>query len=116
MHANQFNMNWFYDPILKGKYPEYVVKQLEKSDLLPDWTAEELLLIEQAAPLNDFMGLNYYQPMRVEKIKGPVDHVITLDNSTGRPGNPSFDQVYKTVKMENKKYTKWYVDNVINCI
>lgn len=107
MHANQFNMNWFYDPILKGKYPEYVVKQLEKSDLLPDWTPEELQLIEQAAPLNDFMGLNYYQPMRVEKIKGPVEHVTTLENSTGRPGNPSFDQVYKTVKMDDKKYTKW---------
>ncbi|MFT4835753.1 MAG: 6-phospho-beta-glucosidase [Psychromonas sp.] len=107
MHANQFNMNWFYDPILKGKYPEYVVQQLEKTDLLPDWTADELLLIEQAAPLNDFMGLNYYQPMRVEKMEGAVEHVITLDNSTGRPGNPSFDQVYKTVKMDDKKYTKW---------
>ena len=108
MHANQYNMNWFYDPILKGEYPEYVVKQLEESGLLPNWTAAELKTIKQAAPLNDFMGLNYYQPMRVEKLHGEVEKVeITRENSTGSPGNPSFDHVYKSVKMADKKYTKW---------
>lgn len=29
-HANQHGINWFYDPVLKGHYPEYVVKQLNK--------------------------------------------------------------------------------------
>ncbi|WP_019616871.1 glycoside hydrolase family 1 protein [Psychromonas ossibalaenae] len=107
-HANQFGVNWFYDPILKGEYPEYVVKQLEESGLLPDWTLEELAVIKQAAPLNDFMGLNYYQPMRVEKIEQPVEQVEhSLENSTGSPGNPSFDHVFRTVKMDDKKYTKW---------
>lgn len=27
-HANQYWLSWYYDPVLKGKYPEYVVKQL----------------------------------------------------------------------------------------
>ena len=108
MHANQYQLNWFFDPILLGVYPEYVVEQLEKSDLLPDWTAEELAIIKQAAPLNDFMGLNYYQPMRVEKIEADIENrENTLKNSTGSPGNPSFDHVYRTVKMDDKKYTKW---------
>jgi len=108
MHANQYNMNWFYDPILKGEYPEYVVKHLTEMNLLPDWTDQELAIIKEAASLNDFMGLNYYQPMRVEKIDGIADKVeITRENSTGAPGNPSFDNVYKTVKMSDKKYTKW---------
>ena len=31
----------------------------------------------------------------------------TRENSTGAPGQPSFDGVYKTVMMEDKKYTKW---------
>ncbi|MGJ8581409.1 MAG: glycoside hydrolase family 1 protein [Psychromonas sp.] len=107
-HANQFNLNWFYDPILLGKYPEYVVKQLKAEGNEPDWTEAELAVIAEAAPLNDFMGLNYYQPMRVEKIQGEVkNHVMTRENSTGSPGNPSYDGVYRTVKMSDKKYTKW---------
>ncbi|MEJ6123020.1 glycoside hydrolase family 1 protein [Vibrio sp. 2-Bac 85] len=107
-HANQFNLNWFYDPILLGHYPEYVVKQLTAEGHLPDWTTEELAIIKKAAPLNDFMGLNYYQPMRIEKIQGQFEgHVITRENSTGAPGNPSYDGVYRTVKMADKKYTKW---------
>ncbi|WP_417697776.1 glycoside hydrolase family 1 protein [Psychromonas sp.] len=107
-HANQFNLNWFYDPILLGKYPEYVVNQLTTEGNLPDWTEVELAVIAEAAPLNDFMGLNYYQPMRIEKIQGEVkDHVMTRENSTGSPGNPSYDGVYRSVKMADKKYTKW---------
>ncbi|WP_160065007.1 glycoside hydrolase family 1 protein [Psychromonas sp. L1A2] len=107
-HANQFNLNWFYDPILLGKYPEYVVKQLKVEGNEPDWTEAELAVIAEAAPLNDFMGLNYYQPMRVEKIQGEVKNlVMTRENSTGSPGNPSYDGVYRTVQMADKKYTKW---------
>lgn len=108
MHANQYQMNWFFDPILLGYYPEYVVKQLQENNLLPDWTEQELATLKQAAPLNDFMGLNYYQPMRVEKIQRKVgEHINSLQNSTGSPGNPSFDGIYKTVKMTDKRYTKW---------
>ncbi len=72
-HANQFNTHWFYDPILLGHYPEHVVCQLTEQGLLPDWTEEELETIKQAAPLNDFIGLNYYQPHRVKKITADVE-------------------------------------------
>ena len=108
MHANQFQFHWFFDPILRGTYPEYVVKQLEEQGLAPEWTAQELETIEKAAPLNDFMGLNYYQPQRVEKMDAPAEkRANTLENSTGAPGNPSFDNVYRTVLMADKNYTKW---------
>ncbi|MCQ1060474.1 glycoside hydrolase family 1 protein [Photobacterium sp. ZSDE20] len=108
LHANQFNTNWFYDPILLGRYPEYVVHELEKLGYVPEWTQEELDTIAQAAPLNDFMGLNYYQPQRVEKIDSSFQSKeLTRENSTGSPGNPSFDGVYRTVKMDDKRYTKW---------
>lgn len=109
-HANAFGIDWYYDPILKGEYPKYVVECLEKMDILPTWTEEELKLIKETAPLNDFIGLNYYQPSRVEKII-EKDEVKTLDasreNSTGSPGNASFDGVFRTVKMDDKRYTKW---------
>ena len=107
-HANQFSTHWFYDPILLGRYPEYVVEKLKDADLLPEWTQEELDTLKAAAPFNDFMGLNYYQPMRVEKYFGELDAAKnTRENSTGSPGKPSFDGVYRTVKMDDKRYTKW---------
>lgn len=107
-HANQHGTNWYYDPVLKGHYPEYVVKQLEKNNWTPDWTKEELDIIKLAAPKNDFIGLNYYQPQRV--MKNPdlnPKGESSRENSTGAPGNASFDGVYKTVMMDDKKYTKW---------
>lgn len=107
-HSNAYGVHWYYDPVLKGEYPEYVVKNLEESGYLPEWTQEELNTLKKAAPLNDFMGLNYYQPTRVERISGEADMVeATRENSTGSPGNPSFDGVYRTVKMNDKVYTKW---------
>lgn len=108
MHANQFKTAWFYDPILLGHYPEYVVSELKKMELLPDWTSDELETINSAAKLNDFIGLNYYQPARVEKLGAEFEQrEINRENSTGSPGNPSFDNVYRTVKMSDKRYTKW---------
>ncbi|AAK78365.1 6-phospho-beta-glucosidase [Clostridium acetobutylicum] len=107
-HANQYEITWYYDPILKGKYPEYVIKNIEKQGFLPDWTDEELNTLREAAPLNDFIGLNYYQPQRVIKNHDTGEKIErTRENSTGAPGNASFDGFYRTVKMDDKTYTKW---------
>ncbi|MHC1682129.1 MAG: GH1 family beta-glucosidase [Clostridiaceae bacterium] len=106
-HANQYNTAWYYDPILKGNYPEYVVKQLEEKGWTPDWTKDELEVISETAKYNDFIGLNYYQPQRVMKNDTFGDVEKTRENSTGAPGNASFDGVYKTVMMNDKVYTKW---------
>lgn len=108
MHANAFGIDFFFDPILKGHYPEYVMERLTRLGCHPEQTAEELAIIKQAAALNDFMGLNYYQPSRVELIKGDVQRQeSTRENSTGAPGNPSFDGFFRSVKMDDKRYTKW---------
>lgn len=107
-HANQYQMNWYYDPILLGEYPQYVVEHLESQGYLPNWTQQELNILKQAAPLNNFMGLNYYQPVRVEKLTGPIASFdLNRENATGRPGKPSFDHVYRSVMMDDKRYTKW---------
>lgn len=106
-HANEIDMNWFYDPILKGEYPKYVVDIITKHGVKIDWTDEELEIIKNAADKNDFIGLNYYQPQRV--MKNNIDEEVerNRENSTGAPGNPSFDGFYRTVKMNDKEYTKW---------
>ncbi|MBS5884725.1 MAG: GH1 family beta-glucosidase [Clostridium sp.] len=106
-HANEIDMHWFYDPILKGEYPKYVVDIITKHGVKIDWTDEELEIIKNAADKNDFIGLNYYQPQRV--MKNNIDEEVerNRENSTGAPGNPSFDGFYRTVKMNGKQYTKW---------
>ena len=105
--TNEIDMNWFYDPILKGEYPKYVVDIISKHGVNIDWTDEELEIIKNAADKNDFIGLNYYQPQRV--MKNNIDEEVerNRENSTGAPGNPSFDGFYRTVKMNDKQYTKW---------
>lgn len=107
-HANAYATHLYFDPILKGEYPAYVMDALKVSGFHPEQTAEELETIKLAASLNDFMGLNYYQPSRVELIKGSLEQrEATRENSTGAPGNPSFDGFFRTVKMDDKRYTKW---------
>lgn len=106
-HANAYSTHWYYDPILKGAYPTYVTDELKAKGLLPIMTEEELDLLRRTAPMNDFIGLNYYAPQRVMKNDSDAVMVSGRENSTGRPGNPSFDGVYKTVMMEDKEYTKW---------
>jgi 6-phospho-beta-glucosidase len=106
-HANQYDIAWYYDPVLKGEYPEYVVKQLNEKGWTPDWTEDELNTIKESAASNDFIGLNYYQPQRVMKNDITIAKEKTREASTGAPGNASFDGVYRTVKMEDKLYTKW---------
>lgn len=107
-HANQYEIFWYYDPILKGSYPKYVVDILEKDNLIPDWTEEELNIIKSAAAKNDFIGLNYYQPQRVMKNDEAREKTqMTKESVTGEPGNASLDGVYRTVKMDDKVYTKW---------
>ncbi|WP_411168912.1 GH1 family beta-glucosidase [Clostridium sp. MB05] len=106
-HANKVDMHWYYDPILKGEYPKYVVDLISKKGITIDWTSEELEIIKRAADKNNFIGLNYYQPQRV--MKNNIDEQVerSRENSTGAPGNPSFDGFYRTVKMDDKQYTKW---------
>lgn len=106
-HANKYEMNWFYDPVLKGHYPEYVVNQLKEKEWTPDWTEEELQLIKESSTKNDFIGMNYYQPLRVEKYHGEDQEEILKENCPGAPGSPSFDEYYRTVSMKDKTYTKW---------
>ncbi len=107
-HANQHGTGWYYDPVLKGRYPEYVVNQLDENGWTPDWTEEELEIIELAADKNDFIGLNYYQPMRVMKNAEIVKRrENSREKSTGAPGNVSFDGIFKSVQMDDKRYTKW---------
>lgn len=55
--VNESSANWYLDPVLKGKYPESMLKLYGKKLILPKITEEDMKLISQ--PI-DFLGINYY--------------------------------------------------------
>lgn len=61
--AELFQAKSFLDPSVKGRYPEELVALLKEHQLLPEYTETELDII--ARHTVDFLGVNYYQPLRV---------------------------------------------------
>ncbi len=61
--ADLFQAQSFLDPSVLGTYPQELVEILYEHGLLPDTTEEELELIRDNTV--DFLGVNYYQPLRV---------------------------------------------------
>lgn len=107
-HANQFDHAWYFHPAIKGEYPEYVMNILEENKWMPEITEEERTQIKEASKYLDFIGFNYYQPQRVLKNKEKVEkRQKTREECIGSPGNISFDGFFKSVKLDDKKYTKY---------
>ena len=61
--ADLFAQKSFLDPSVFGKYPKELVEIIKKEKLMPDHTKDELKIIEENTI--DFLGVNYYQPLRV---------------------------------------------------
>lgn len=61
----------FLDPAVKGNYSERLVALLEENGLLPDTQPDDAALL--SAGKVDFLGVNYYQPIRVQSV--PQDEV-----------------------------------------
>ncbi|HFU4433426.1 TPA: glycoside hydrolase family 1 protein [Streptococcus suis] len=62
--AELFQTRSFLDPSVLGQYPRELVDILEKHVLRPETTEEELTIIKENRV--DFLGVNYYQPLRVQ--------------------------------------------------
>lgn len=61
--AELFQAKSFLDPAVKGEYDPELVELCRKHDILPVTAAEDLSVIRENRV--DFLGVNYYQPMRV---------------------------------------------------
>lgn len=55
----------FLDPSVKGYYPEELIDILKKDGVLPYYEEEDLDVIKNNTI--DFLGVNYYQPVRIKK-------------------------------------------------
>lgn len=68
----------FLDPTVLGKIPDALVELLAENDLLPVTEAADQQLI--AANCVDFVGVNYYQPLRVQAPENPQVPAVTTDD------------------------------------
>lgn len=66
-YADLFATKSFLDPSVLGIYPKELTDILKDNDLLPDYTEEELDIIRNNTI--DFLGVNYYQPLRVKELR-----------------------------------------------
>lgn len=67
-----FHIRSFLDPSVKGAYSDYLISLLKENELLPAVLSEdsELLLLGKV----DFLGVNYYQPIRVQAVPESQRH------------------------------------------
>lgn len=113
--AALFQAKSFLDPSVKGEYPKKLVAILKENQLLPDYTDEELKIIKENTV--DFLGVNYYQPLRVQapdkrKETHPlnVDHFYQTYDMPGKKMNPYrgweiYEQgIYDLAMMIKKEY------------
>lgn len=62
--AEAFQNKSFLDPAIKGEFTPLLVELIKKHDLMPDYDEEDLDIIKKNTV--DFLGVNYYQPVRVK--------------------------------------------------
>jgi 6-phospho-beta-glucosidase len=67
------NTRGWLDALVKGVVPQELIALLREHELLPTTEAGDLALIAEHRV--DFIGLNYYQPRRVQAPKEKVTHV-----------------------------------------
>ncbi len=98
--ADDFFNRSFLDPAVKGKFPETLVKVLEKDNVLWDSTEEEMEIIYHNTV--DFLGVNYYHPKRVKAQEHPEKYI--------NPWNPDkYFEEYEWPEARMNPYRGWEI-------
>lgn len=61
--AELFANKSFLDPSVKGEYDKELVEMIKEHNIMPEYTEKDLNIIKENTV--DFLGVNYYQPIRV---------------------------------------------------
>ena len=99
--ADAFFNRSFLDPAIKGEYPADLIAIIKELDMMPEYTAEDLQTIKENTI--DLLGVNYYQPRRVQAKEKPIDK---------NPQNPMPDDFFDYYDMPGKKmnpYRGWEI-------
>lgn len=97
--------HWFYDPILKGSYPEELFQHAVKTFGAPVVTQEELNLLKSVSV--DFVGVNFYRRKLAAANHGKSNYSINVTGVKGSSEPFGFHGYFKFVKDPNARYTDW---------
>ncbi|KAF1297275.1 6-phospho-beta-glucosidase [Enterococcus sp. JM4C] len=67
--SDLLNINSFLDPAVHGQLPEALIQLVKEHQLTPETQSEDKALMQDNTV--DFIGLNYYQPRRVQAPENP---------------------------------------------
>jgi 6-phospho-beta-glucosidase len=99
--------HWFYDPVLRGEYPQLMWEYYQKKWGAPTVLEADWSLLKEAK--SDFIGVNYYQSTFLAQ--NPMDGVgAATVNTTGEKGSQKESGVpglFKRVMNSNIEYTDW---------
>lgn len=98
--AELFSARSFLDPAVLGVYPKELVELLKEHTLLPDYEEHELAVIKENTV--DFLGVNYYQPIRVKAKETPVDPAAMITPE-------SFYDFYEMPSRRINPYRGWEI-------
>lgn len=102
------NFEWFYDPVLKGEYPQAILEMYIRESGFECPTSDDMALLKQAAPLNDFIGINYYQSaMYAANTEGIGFQGMNTDGKKGSQTENGEPGRWKAVRNPNVEYTDW---------
>lgn len=65
-NAEELHVRSFLEPTVRGCYSDYLIQLLKENDLMPATEEGDLDLIAEGKV--DFLGVNYYQPIRVQAV------------------------------------------------
>ncbi|MFZ1679948.1 MAG: glycoside hydrolase family 1 protein [Rhizobiaceae bacterium] len=103
----EMDFHWFYDPSLRGCYPERLLNYYQGRWQAPTILDGDLALI-QSAPI-DFIGINYYQSTFLAH--NPADGVgfaaINVSGAKGSQQESGIPGLFKRVQNPKVAYTPW---------
>ncbi|MEC6746964.1 glycoside hydrolase family 1 protein [Marinilactibacillus sp. XAAS-LB27] len=100
LNAETLHVKSFLEPTVNGEYPEHLITLLKDNDLLPHTLDGDKELISKGKV--DFLGVNYYQPIRVEAV--PTDEVNHPATSLG-----DFSRHYNWPEKKMNPYRGWEI-------
>lgn len=82
-YAQLLNVDSFLEPMVKGTFPKELVSLLKENDLLLDVSEDDLKIIRENTA--EFLGVNYYQPKRVQAPEGDVNRPALMPEDLYAP-------------------------------
>lgn len=100
-YAEMFAIRSFLDPSIKGEFQKEFVELLDNNNLLPKTEKKDLEVIKNNTI--DFLGVNYYQPLRVKAVQYEIkkDAIFMPEN---------YYEPYEMPGRRINEYRGWEID------